>query len=581
MDAAKRWGYWLALAVVIVAAGWLRVAHTDTSREILVGDETTYWHAAKSIIDHGTLIRDVDGSQYRGEVPALPTAALSPGYPLFIAAIIKLGGGVSTVLTANIALSVMTLLLMGLVMRQLKLGPVASIIALAAAAAYPGFVSNLDRMLTEQLFLTLFLGFVYCALRGMLGDRPWWTLAAAVMLGVATHVRAQALPFAALAAAFIFATVPAERVARHLVMLVSGVLLVMLPWWIRNFVDFGRLVLLTQASEGAAIWGAVPYFIDMGSSAGTLTEVVSRNMPPAPDVYYRWRVFGFLQFMWGDVWDERLAHPVRELRKLMLLHPLTVVLPILLAPLVVLRRNLPALFVAIIPLAFTVLALPFHGLPRYALPAVPFAFITLAVLLSPTPPIEQPVGLMVWQELAQRWLRVGFVVATVTFSIVLAYSLGVFALDMSQEMSRYRLARYMGTRIDQLGAPVSETVIDLKAVPVENAEVIAPGRLFNNVDAPAIIKLDIPRLGGERVVTEVQLDIKGGFYFDKTTIYWKGAKTPEISENAYYSYPTNPLRTGQTVYIDDDVDHLMIVPFMFRWAKFDADKVVVRKYRAP
>jgi hypothetical protein len=325
----------------------------------------------------------------------------------------------------------------------------------------------------------------------------------------------------------------------------------------------------------------VPHLLDKGTVDGGLPDVVARNMPPAPDVYYRWRVFGFLHFMRGDIWNEQLVHPFQDLRKLMLLHPFAMVLPLLLAPLATLRRNLPALFVACIPMLATLLAMPFHGLPRYAHPSVPFAIMTLAALLSPSQSASTEAGVAEWQVKAGKQLAGGFLGASIVFSVLLAYTLGVFAMEMGKEMSSYRLTRHLQTSIDQLGPPATAQTIDLTGVPMENTTAIRPGRLYNSVDAPAIIKLDIPKLGGARLVTEVQLDIQGDYYFDRTTIYWRGTHTPKITENAHYKLPNNPLRTTNTIYIDDDIGHLMIVPFEFRWAKFTVDKVVIRKYVAP
>jgi 4-amino-4-deoxy-L-arabinose transferase-like glycosyltransferase len=360
----------------------LRIGVSDTTRDIIPGDETIYWYAAGDLIEHNTFTREIDGAMYRGETRAEPTAKLSPGYPLFIAALRTLGADTSTVLAANIALSLASLLLMLLIMRELGLARWATALAFTLAAVYPGFINNLDRMLTEQLFVALFLGFACAAVRGMRTDRVRWTVAAGVLLALAVHVRAQALPFALVAAVFMYLTLPVARATRHLSLFALAVLVLMAPWWIRNAMTFGHLILLSTASEGAAVWGATPYFIDMGSSRGDLVDVVARNLPPAPDIYYRWRVFGFLQFMWGDVWDERLAHPVHALRKLLLLQPFAVVLPIVAAPLLALRKQPLVLFVACVPIVVTLLAAPFHGLPRYAFPAVPFAFITLAALLS-------------------------------------------------------------------------------------------------------------------------------------------------------------------------------------------------------
>jgi hypothetical protein len=576
------WWHWLALAAIFVVGAWLRIGATDFGRGIVSGDETIYWYSAGDLLEHRTLTREIDGAMYRGEAPMEPTSKLSPGYPVFIAAIRAAGGGVPAVFASNVVLSLATLALLFLLMRELRLSPAATLLALLLAALYPGFVYNLDRMLTEQLYVALFVGFAFAAVRGMRLDAPGWTCAAAALMALAVHVRAQAIPFAAIAAVFLYATLPAPRANRHLLAFAAVLVALMLPWWVRNALTFGRPILLTDAGESAAVVGAVPYFIDMGSAHDTLAHVVARNLPPAPDVYYRWRVFGFMQYLWGDLWDERLAHPVRALRKLLMLHPLVVLPSLALAPLLALRRQPLVLFAACVPMTVSLLAAPFHGLPRYAFPAVPFAFVILAALLSWRMPAADGAALAPWQRRLGQWIARGFLVASLAFSLLLAYSVVAFAPKIAAEQSDYRLARYLGTRIDRLGTPAMATRIDLRDLPVENASVIRPGRVVNDVDAPPIIHVPVPRLGGGgRIVTEVTLAIHGGYPYDYTTIYWTGARTPSISEDAVYKVPNNAWRRGVTVYIDDDVDGLMVVPFVFRWSKMDLDSVLVRKYRLP
>lgn len=574
-----RWAYAFSLVVVFAIAAIVRIGITDFHRPIVYGDETTYWYAAGNLLEHGTLTRELDGAMFRGEQPAVPTRRLSPGFPVFIAAIRAIGGDAASVFVANVALSLATLLLMLFAMRELGAARWATVLALLLASLYPGFAYNLDRMLTEQLYVALFTGFAFAALRGMRTDAVGWTAAAAVLLGLAVHVRAQAFPFAAVLAVFLYATLPAPRAHRHLAVLALGLVAIMLPWWIRNAITFGQWIPLTEAADNPAVWGAVPYYIDMSSARDGLAHVIARNMPPAPDVYWRWRVFGFLQYLWGDLWDERLTHPVHALRKLLVLHPLAVVVPIVAAPALAFRRQPLVLFAGCIPLLVTLLAAPFHGLPRYAYPAVPFAFLILAVLLSGGV-AATATGLAEWQRRLGMWMSRGFLACSLAFSVLLVYSLAVFAPGIATEQSEYRLARYLGTRIGRLGPPARTWRFDLRRVPVENASVIRPGRVFNDRDGPAIVKLPVPRLGGSgRIVTEVRLDIHGGYPFDYTTIYWTGAHTPAISEDAVYRVPNNAWRRSVTVYIDDDVDGLMFVPFVFHGGKMDLDAAVVTKYR--
>src|SRR3546814_4148563 len=180
--AQSRWWYWSVLALIFALAATLRIGATDLTRQIVDGDETTYWHSAGDLIEHGTLTRD--------DAPMEPTSRLSPGYPLFVALVRATGGEVSTVLASNIVLSLVSLVLMLLIMRELGLARWATVLAFLLAAIYPGFIYNLDPMLTEQLFVALFTGFAFAAVRGMRTDTVRWTAIAAVLLILAVHVRA-------------------------------------------------------------------------------------------------------------------------------------------------------------------------------------------------------------------------------------------------------------------------------------------------------------------------------------------------------------------------------------------------------
>lgn len=80
-------------------------------------------------------------------------------------------------------------------------------------------------------------------------------------------------------------------------------------------------------------------------------------------------------------------------------------------------------------------------------------------------------------------------------------------------------------------------------------------------------------------MTEVNLNIQGGYIHDYMTIYWTGKNTKEISENTVYKFPINRFEKSQKIYIDDDVNFLMIVPAVFRGGSFTIDSVQIQKYK--
>ena len=86
----------------------------------------------------------------------------------------------------------------------------------------------------------------------------------------------------------------------------------------------------------------------------------------------------------------------------------------------------------------------------------------------------------------------------------------------------------------------------------------------------------------DSIVTAVTLDIPGGYWYDCCTIYWVGNRTSEYSEGCVYGrFPRNRFSGKQTVYIDEDVTGLMVVPVGFRGGSFSVDGIQVTKYLVP
>jgi hypothetical protein len=107
------------------------------------------------------------------------------------------------------------------------------------------------------------------------------------------------------------------------------------------------------------------------------------------------------------------------------------------------------------------------------------------------------------------------------------------------------------------------------------------GWVRNHVNETAILRLDIPASGKDRVVTKVTIRAEGGFLFDYTTMYWTGSKTTDFNESAAYRVPSGRFIDEVTLYVDEDVTHLLLVPRVFRWGAFKVHGMKVEKYRVP
>ncbi|MDY8095879.1 glycosyltransferase family 39 protein [Paenibacillus polymyxa] len=566
----------------------------DTSREIIWGDETTYHYAAENLIKYRTLTYDINGDIYNGNNEATPTPKLQPGYPIYIALIyILFGHSTSAVLISHVLLSIFSFWLIYRILTLLKIRKPFIMISLILAAVYPGFLYSIDRMLTEQLFTTLFLAFVYCFLKSRQTNNVIWLGISAALLTCASHVRALAFPFAVVVIFFliIYDQNNKKNAVRNVTVFISVILLFMLPWWVRNWITFDKFMLFSDAGYSPKVWGAVPYFIDMASTNNQpLNVVLENNVTPNPGLYYKWRIFGFFQYMWGDLWDENLVHPYKYLRPFIALQQLIIVPCIMAIPFLIKNCRKEVLFISCIPIAFTLMNMPFHGLPRYVYPSVPFVLVLVGVLLEllvdtirKKRTYELDSFLSKWQGATDRWVLRGYTVFAAIFSIILFYSIYIFAYEINGEMSEYRLGRYMG--ITQTSLQANDIVFSKKynqsEMMIENSSIIN-GKYKNDVDAPAIIKVSDNLLNDsikKQIVTEVSINIQGGYLYDYMTVYWTGRNTQEISENNVYKFPISKLEKSQKIFIDDDVNFLMVVPAVFRGGEFKVDSIEINKYK--
>ncbi|WP_213471256.1 ArnT family glycosyltransferase [Paenibacillus dendritiformis] len=586
------------IILIFSLALMIRFYSVDITRELRPGsDELVYHYAAESLLKYGTLIYDRDGEMFYGKQELKPTAVIPPGYPIYVAIIYKLfNHSTQAVLFSQLILSMICLFLIYKILKLLNVKTPYVLVTLLLASVYPGFLYNIERMLTEQLFTTLLIAFVYVFLKGTQNNNIYLIIISAILFSSATHVRPLAFPFIVLVLFFfiIYERNDKKYIFRNIVVFLGILLLFMLPWWFRNWITFEKFILFSESGDNAEVWGAVPYFIDMGSVSNLpLRTILDNNINSNPWVYYKWRIFGFFQYMWGDLWDENLVHPHFLLRPFIILQQVLVVPCIALIPLIIRNCKREIIFISCVPIAFTLMNLPFHGLPRYVYPSVPFVFILAAVLFEKIGNKLKPSNdgstradfyLYGWQRVINLYMQRCYLIFSVFFSIVLLYSVYIFAYGINEEMSEYRLSRYMGTSAQLLQSKeiVSSKKYNGDELSLENASLSFNNFYKNDVNAPAIIRLEVENKdnpdNNANIASEITLNIQGGYPFDYMTIYWTGNNTPEITENSVYKFPINAFQKKHKIFIDDDVHSLMIVPVVFRGGEFKVDSIEVMKY---
>ena len=593
MNNRKYLGY-VILILILTVGILLRFSVPNFEKEPASGsDGAAYHYAAMNLIKYGEITLDREGRVYLGEEPVVPTAVVQPGYPVFLSTVYRMfGASFHNAYYAQVILSITILILIYYLMKLLNIRNMAAMPALAIAAVYPGFIYNLDTILSEQLFTVLFMGFIYCFIMYMNREKIKWLIIANVLLVSAIYVRGHAIPFILVELFFIlvYDNSNMKKRLQKCGIALSVIIICLIPWWIRNYIKFGEFYFITAAGYSPKIWGAQPYFLNMMDTNGrSLIEIVEGNKAANLGVYYKWRLFGFFSYMWYNLWDENLTHPSSVLWIFTVLQHIIIVPAVSLIPTLILKCNKKILMISCIPITFTLMNMIYHGLPRYVYPSIPFVIIIFALVIQGI--LSSPITIKNKVRKSNIKTKVDFDFVfrrlywgtSILFSVILIFSVYVFSYSIGREMSEYRLGRYMNTNIRKVteNEEIQNISYDNKInkYTIDNVTVIENENYKIGWDAPAIINIDVPITQSEgEIVTKVIFNVEGGYLFDYSTIYWMGINTPEISEEKVYSFPKNYFMNEYEVYIDDDVSHLMIVPNTFRGGKFKVNSIDVIKY---
>ncbi|MBY0276211.1 sulfatase-like hydrolase/transferase [Candidatus Binatia bacterium] len=226
-----------ALLLVLLLAALLRVASALTLGDVerLHGDEGYYVRAARSL---------VAGDGY-------PGALRPPGYPAFVAAALALGGGsLRAARMVQIGVALLGVALVGAIVRR-RFGAGAAALSALLAALDPTLIFYSHLFWSETLVATLLLGALFCLDRFDLERRDVWLAAAGVVLGAAVLTRDMLLFFVPAVVGWTWLVPGGARPSialRRAALVVVPVLLLVVPWMLRNQALLGRPLLLSTNS---------------------------------------------------------------------------------------------------------------------------------------------------------------------------------------------------------------------------------------------------------------------------------------------------------------------------------------------
>ena len=197
------------------------------------------------------------GNGYRWDANMGETMIREPGYPLFLAAVFKVGGyHLEAARFANwllsIGIAIMIMRLTRLVTDDRRTALIASLLFLL----YPGVIICEARGGVEVLFIFAILVFMLALHQAVEKGSLWRYLVAGLVLGIVVQVRSTPMVFPLFLLVYLILTANGVRarlrVALNVAILTLGMAVVMTPWTIRNYLLVHEFV-PTATVQGLAL----------------------------------------------------------------------------------------------------------------------------------------------------------------------------------------------------------------------------------------------------------------------------------------------------------------------------------------
>lgn len=230
-------------AIILVVALLVRIVWIFWMPSVPISDFGWYYDRARSILA-GT------GFSVNGH----PTAQFPPGYPYFLALLLRLTGSLTGVKLAQAIIGTFTCYLIYR-LASILAGQRAGLVAGALSAVYPNLVFYNNLLASENLFIPLLLGgFIILLDDGIKLRMPARTTLVGLIFGIAALTRPAILLFPAIF--FIWLLTKRMGIFKALgLTALMGVLMfsVILPWTIRNYIAMGSPVFISS-NGGEVFW---------------------------------------------------------------------------------------------------------------------------------------------------------------------------------------------------------------------------------------------------------------------------------------------------------------------------------------
>jgi 4-amino-4-deoxy-L-arabinose transferase-like glycosyltransferase len=285
-------GRWqaVALAAIFLLGLGLRLDYAIRAPQHPVDDARAYARISRALYEGEGY------TQGRGFEYLQSASNYQPGLPLLLAGIYELRGAPDEE-TGRIVLALASSLavLFAFAIGRRLAGSPAGLVAAAATAIYPALLEYTGMLMTEPLGTALLAGMLLLYLRARERTRAWPWAASGVAVGALAMLRPEYLLFVPVLPALALVPRRGRRAGRRelgMAALMAGcALLVVLPWTVRNYVAFERVVPISTGGGQVLYEGS---YIPAGPDPEDITPNllarypwIRRQLGPAPGPIYR------------------------------------------------------------------------------------------------------------------------------------------------------------------------------------------------------------------------------------------------------------------------------------------------------
>lgn len=373
------------------------------SYEKLNNDDVKYVNSAKILLNKHTLAYNSGES---------PSAFIMPGMPFVLSGLMLIFGQGDA---AVIAFRLLQVLLQGFsiylifVLANYLFNSRAAIIASIATALYlPDYFSS-GVILSETMFRTTFIALICFSLLALKTNLTKHYAIVALLVGIACYFKPHTILFpVVLFIIWLVNRLSWKLIVKYTAIISTILVLILGPWWIRNYVTFDSFIPFTKSAGnpmllGALVNNAAPSqgFFDahpeytgdrnslfVGSdddNVETAKKIVKYGFKEEPLTYLKWYTVDKIKGLYQGVYYWKPVFGVSG-EIIVVFHTLMMILGsiglILMLIQTIKQKNIPYLLLLLTLAYFTVIYIPFVAFSRYGYPNIFIIFIAAAFLIS-------------------------------------------------------------------------------------------------------------------------------------------------------------------------------------------------------